>query len=71
MIRLDADYWGLRLIARIHTTLVAVVVIPWNAMRQKNRSCLPPTWAADERGKRRSIERFFARVFSLFAYFRL
>jgi hypothetical protein len=44
-IRLDAAYWGLKLIAWIHTTLGAVAVIPWNPKRQKNRSCLPPTQA--------------------------
>jgi len=32
---------------------------------------LPPTWSADELGKRAAIERFFARVFSLFGVFRL
>ena len=58
VIRLDAGYWGLRLIAWIHTTLGAVAVIPWNPKRQKNRSCLPPTWTADELGKRSSIEQF-------------
>ncbi len=30
VIRLDAAYWGLRLIAWIHATLHAVAVIPWN-----------------------------------------
>jgi transposase len=71
VIRLDAGYWGLRLIAWIHTALGAVAVIPWNPKRQKNRFCLPPTWTARELGKRSSIERFFGRVFSLFSYFRL
>jgi transposase len=71
VIRLDAGYWGLHLIAWIHTTLGAVAVIPWNSKRQKNRSCLPPTWTADELGKRSSIERFFGHVFSLFSCFRL
>ena len=71
VIRLDAGYWGLRLIAWIHVALGAVAVIPWNPKRQKNRSCLPPTWTADELGKRSSIERFFGRVFSLFSCFRL
>ena len=71
VIRLDAGYWGLRLIAWIHTTLGAIAIIPWNPKRQKNRFCLPPTWTADELGKRSSIERFFGRVFSLFSYFRL
>jgi Domain of unknown function (DUF5615) len=71
MIRLDAAYWGLRLIAWIHTTLGAVAVVPWNPKRQKNRWCLPPTWTTDELGKRSSIERFFGRVFSLFSHFRL
>jgi hypothetical protein len=71
VIRLDAGYWGLRLIAWIHTTLGAVAVVPWNPKRQKNRSQLPPTWTAEELGKRSSIERFFGRVFSLFSLFRL
>jgi Transposase DDE domain len=44
VIRLDAASWGLRLIAWIHGVLGAVAVIPWNPKRQKNRSCLPPTW---------------------------
>ena len=52
VVRLDAGYWGLRLIAWIHTTLGAVAVIPWNPKRQKNRTCLPPTWTAEELGKR-------------------
>jgi len=43
IIRLDAAYWGLRLISWIHTVLGAVAVVPWNPKRQKNRSCLPPT----------------------------
>lgn len=66
VIRLDAAYWGLRLIAWIHATLGAVAVIPWNPKRQKNRSCLPPTWTKEELGKRSSIERFFGRVFLFF-----
>jgi len=66
IIRLDAAYWGLRLIAWIHTTLHAVALIPWNPKRQKNRSCLPPTWTKEEFGKRSSIERFFGRVFLFF-----
>jgi transposase len=71
IVRLDAGYWGLRLIAWIHTALGAVAVVPWNPKRQKNRTCLPPTWTAAELGKRTSIERFFGRVFSLFSVFRL
>jgi hypothetical protein len=71
LVRLDAGYWGLRLIAWIHTQLGAVAVMPWNPKRQKNRTCLPPTWTADELGKRSAIERFFGRVFSLFSPFRL
>jgi transposase len=66
VIRLDAAYWGLRLIAWIHATLHAVAVIPWNPKRQKNRFCLPPTWTKEELGKRCSIERFFGRVFLFF-----
>jgi hypothetical protein len=66
VIRLDAAYWGLRLVAWIHGVLGAVAVIPWNPGRQKNRSCLPPTWTKDELGKRNGIERFFGRVFLFF-----
>jgi transposase len=66
LIRLDAGYWGLKLIAWIHTTLGAVAVIPWNAKRQKRRDGLPPTWTAEELGKRASIERFFGRVLIFF-----
>src|SRR5256884_2387271 len=65
-IRLDAAYWGLKLIAWIHATLGAVAVISWNPKRQKNRSCLPPTWTKEELGKRSGIERFFGRVFLFF-----
>jgi hypothetical protein len=71
VVRLDAGYWGLCLIAWIHTALGVVAVVPWNPKRQKNRTCLPPTWTAEELGKRASIERFFGRVFSLFSPFRL
>src|SRR5256885_3985246 len=66
VIRLDAAYWGLRLIAWIHATLHAVAVIPWNLKRGKNRSCLPPTWTKEGLGKRSSIERFFGRLFLFF-----
>jgi transposase len=66
IVRLDAAYWGLRLIAWIHAVLGAVAVIPWNPKNQKNRSCLPPTWTREELGKRSSIERFFGRVFLFF-----
>jgi len=66
VIRLDAAYWGLRLIRWIHATLGAVAVIPWNPKRQKNRTRLPPTWTAHELGKRGGIERFFGRVFPFF-----
>jgi Transposase DDE domain len=66
IIRLDAGYWGLRLIAWIHAALGAVAILPWNPKRQKNRSCLPPTWTKEELGKRSAIERFFGRVFLFF-----
>jgi transposase len=66
VIRLDAGYWGLKLIAWIHTVLRAQAVIPWNPKRQKRRDGLPPTWTAQELGKRTSIERFFGRVLILF-----
>jgi Transposase DDE domain len=71
VVRLDAGYWGLRLIHWIHTAVGAIAILPWNPKRQKNRSCVPPTWTAEELGKRTSIERFFGRVFSLFGPFRL
>ena len=66
VVRLDAAYWGLHLIAWIHAVLDAVAVIPWNPKNQKNCSCLPPTWTKEELGKRSSIERFFGRVFLFF-----
>jgi transposase len=66
VVRLDAGYWGLTLIAWIHTTLRARAVIPWNPKRQKKRDGLPPTWTAEELGKRTSIERFFGRVLIFF-----
>jgi transposase len=66
IVRLDAAYWGLRLIAWIHAVLGAVAVVPWNPGRQKNRSCLPPTWTKEELSKRSGIERFFGRVFLFF-----
>lgn len=66
IVRLDAAYWGTTLIHWIHTSLGAVAVIPWNPKRTKHRSCLPPTWAAEELGKRSAIERFFGRVFLFF-----
>jgi len=40
--------------------------VAWNPKRQKNRSCLPPTWTKAELGKRSAIERFFGRVFLFF-----
>ncbi len=66
IVRLDAAYWGLQLIAWIHGVLGAQAVIPWNPKNQKNRSCLPPTWTKEELGKRSSIERFFGRMFLFF-----
>ncbi len=66
VIRLDAGYWGQKLIAWIHSTLGAVAVIPWNPKRQKQRDGLPPTWTAEELSKRTSIERFFGRVLIFF-----
>jgi transposase len=66
VIRLDAGYWGLTLITWIHTVLGAQAVIPWNPKRQKRRDGLPPTWTAEELGKRTSIERFFGRVLVFF-----
>ncbi len=66
IIRLDVGYWGLQLIHWIHACLGAIAVVPWNPKRQKNRSCLPPTWTKEELGKRSAIERFFGRVFLFF-----
>jgi transposase len=65
-IRLDAAYWGLALIAWIHTTLGAVAVIPFNPKRTKDCSRLAPTWTSAELAKRRAIERFFGRLFRVF-----
>ncbi len=66
IVRLDAAYWGLTLIAWIHHTLGATAVVPYNPKRTKDRSCLPPTWTRAELGKRTAIERFFARLFHAF-----
>src|SRR6266581_8641704 len=66
VIRLDAAYWGLRLIAWIHSVLGAVAVVAYNPKNCKNRSYLPPTWTREELGKRSAIERFFGRVFLFF-----
>ena len=52
VVRLEAAYWGLRLIAWIHRVLGAIAVIAWKPGRQNNRSCLPPTWTREELGKR-------------------
>jgi Transposase DDE domain len=48
VVRLDAGYWGRKLIAWIHAVLGAAAVIPWNPKRQKQRDGLPPTWTAAE-----------------------
>jgi Transposase DDE domain len=67
VIRLDAAYyWGLKLITWIHVSLGAVAIMPWNPKRQKQRDGLPPTWTAEELGKRTSIERFFGRALVFF-----
>lgn len=66
VIRLDAGYWGLKLVAWIHAVLRAAAVIPWNPKRRKQRDELPPTWTAQELGKRTSIERFFGWVLVFF-----
>jgi hypothetical protein len=43
VIRLDAAYWGLRLITWIHEVLGAVAVIPWNPSGGRTAPvCLPP-----------------------------
>jgi hypothetical protein len=66
VVRLDAAYWGLRLIAWIHQVLGAVAVVAYNPKNRKKHSCLPPSWTREELGKRSSIERFFGRVFLFF-----
>src|SRR5207302_2475821 len=66
VIRLDAAYWGLRLIAWIHSVLGAIAVVAFNPKNLKKRSCLLPTWTREERGFRSAIERFFGRVFLFF-----
>lgn len=53
------------MIAWIPTGLGTVAVVPWNPKRIKIRTCLLPTWTAEERGKR-SSERFFGRLFLFF-----
>ena len=63
---MSAAYWALQLIRLSPRHAGAIAVIPWNPKRQKNRSCLPPTWTKDELGKRSCIERFFGRVFLFF-----
>src|SRR5438128_9009907 len=55
IVRLDAAYLCLRLIAWIHAVLGAVAAIPWNPKRQQNPSCLPPTWTKAELGKRSGV----------------
>ena len=52
--------------AWIHTMLGAIAVIPFNPKATKNLSCVLPTWAAAELGKRSTIERFFGRLFRVF-----
>jgi hypothetical protein len=49
VIRLDAAYWGLRLIAWIHAMLGAVAVVPWNR-HPPIEPLLPPTWTKEELG---------------------
>jgi len=66
VVRLDAAYGGLTLIAWMHTTLGAVAVISFNPKATKDLSGLPPTWTKEEVGKRSGIERFFGRVFLFF-----
>jgi hypothetical protein len=66
VVRLDAGYWGLKLIALIHQVLGAQAVVPWNPKRQKQRDGLPPTWTGDELGNHTSIERFFGRMLVFF-----
>lgn len=66
VVRLDAAYWGFRLIAWIHQVLGAVAVVAYNPKNRKKHSCLPPTWTREELGKRSGIERFFGRVFLFF-----
>jgi hypothetical protein len=66
VVRLDAAYWDLRLIAWIHRVLGAVAVVAYNSKNRKKHSCLPPTWTREELGKHSGIERFFGRVFLFF-----
>jgi len=47
VIRLDAAYWGLRLVAWIHAVLGAVAVIPYSAKRLLKPSCLQHLLAGD------------------------
>jgi hypothetical protein len=52
LIRLDAAYWGLSLIAWIHTALGAVAVIPWN--RHSPEEPFLPAPDLDQRGTRQA-----------------
>ena len=51
IVRLDAAYWGLRLIA---FRFMACLVPSLSSLRmpetRRNRSCLPPTWTTEELG---------------------
>jgi len=67
IIRLDAAYWGLRLIAWIHATLGARSQLsPGTPNARKIAPTCPPFWTKEELGKRSAIERFFGRVFLFF-----
>ena len=67
VIRLDAAYWGLRLIAWIHATLHAIAVVRLPSQTAKEPLLFASHLEArEELGKRSSIERFFGRIFLFF-----
>ena len=51
VVRLDAGYWGLQLIAWIHAALGTQAMIPWNPKRRKRWDGLSPAWIAEELGQ--------------------
>ena len=64
VIRLDAAYWGLRLIAWIHAVLGAVAVVAYNPKNRRTApACLPPgpekNWA-NEVPSNASLVAFFS-----------
>jgi transposase len=64
VIRLDAAYWGLRLIHWIHETLGAVAVTPWNPKRAAQ---IAPAYLLP--GQKKNSENAVVSSVSLAAFF--